>query len=121
MKSRVLYCALSFAAAAVSAPVSAERVARVDGLWCGTGLLNEFSLRLAQEAHEVTGTLMRKHRQRDLHGELRGNVLRTETTKYGALVLEVQGPRMQITGGDGPLALARGMVFTRATGPACTG
>jgi hypothetical protein len=96
------------------------RAGSVVGLWCGTGLLHEFSLDLAQPSpEEVSGTLSRKARKRELHGRLEGSILRTQSTKIGSLVLELDGGELRIVGGDGPLALAQGMVFTRARGPAC--
>jgi hypothetical protein len=92
----------------------------VAGLWCGTGLLHEFSLDLTQPSpEEVSGTLSRKARKRELHGRLEGNILRTQSTKIGSLVLKIDGGELRIVGGDGPLALAQGMVFTRARGSAC--
>ncbi|MBC5768074.1 hypothetical protein [Ramlibacter albus] len=92
-----------------------------DGLWCGQGLLNDFSLKLKQlGAQQVEGTLMRRDRVRTLEGSISGNTLRTQATKYGSLVLEATGGELKIMGGDGPLALARGNAFKRASGGACT-
>lgn len=104
----------------LGATVAPAWAGRVDGLWCGTGLLREFSLDLAQaSADEVSGTLARKDRKRELHGRLEGNVLHTQSTKVGSLVLELEGGQLRIIGGEGPLALAQGMAFTRARGLAC--
>ncbi|MBA2676049.1 hypothetical protein [Ramlibacter sp.] len=93
------------------------------GLWCGTGLLHEFRLKLAPGAdrNEVNGVLARKDRVRQLHGSFDGRTLRTQATKYGALVLTLAGNELRITGGDGPLALAQGTSFRRASGDACGG
>jgi hypothetical protein len=94
----------------------------VDGLWCGQGLLNEFSLKLKQlGGQQVEGTLMRRDRTRVLEGSLSGNTLRTQATKYGSLILEATGGELKIMGGDGPLALAKGTAFRRAAGLACSG
>jgi SAM-dependent methyltransferase len=95
--------------------------AQVDGLWCGTGPLREFSLRLTQRHQEVEGELLRKGRSRTIAGTMEGNVLRTQSTKVGALVLEKQGEELKVTDGEGPLALARGTAFRRGEGATCTG
>ncbi|RYY52493.1 MAG: class I SAM-dependent methyltransferase, partial [Comamonadaceae bacterium] len=95
--------------------------AQVDGLWCGSGPLREFSLRLKQQHQEVTGELLRRDRARTIEGHLDGNVLRTQATKVGALVLELEGEKLKITDGDGPLALVRGQSFTRSEAATCTG
>ena len=109
--------ALCIAAAAPSAGAST----RFDGLWCGTGLLSDFSLKLKQLSHEhVEGTLTRRDRARTIEGSVTGNTLRTESTRYGSLVLEAAGGELRIMGGDGPLALARGNAFLRASGSACS-
>jgi len=93
-----------------------------EGLWCGTGLLREFSLQLrGRGSREVDGRLMRRDRVRDVTGRIEGNRLRTEATRYGSLVLEAAGGELLITGGDGPLALASGTSFRRARGAACSG
>jgi hypothetical protein len=99
----------------------ATRVAAFDGLWCGTGLLHEFSLQLTQQRQDVQGTLVRRDRVREIEGRVDGSVLRTQSTKVGSLVLERAGDELRITGGDGPIALARGATFQRAAGAAGTG
>jgi hypothetical protein len=92
-----------------------------DGLWCGTGLLQDYSLKLKQlSSAEVEGTLMRRDRARLIEGSVTGNTLRTAPTKYGSLVLEAAGGELRIMGGDGPLALVRGNAFRRASGAACS-
>lgn len=95
--------------------------AQVAGLWCGDGLLHEFSLRLTQREEQVEGELLRKGRSRNIEGHIEGRVLRTESTKVGALVLEKQGDELRVQGGEGPIALARGTSFRRSTGETCTG
>ena len=95
--------------------------AQVQGLWCGTGPLRDFSLRLTQKHQEVEGELLRKGRSRTIAGRMEGNVLRTQSTRVGALVLEKQGEALTVTEGEGALALARGTSFRRGEGPACTG
>ena len=95
--------------------------ARVEGLWCGTGPLRDFSLKLTQHHQDVEGELLRKGRSRTIAGKMEGNVLRTQSTKVGALVLEKQGEELKVTDGEGPLALARGTAFRRGEGEVCTG
>ncbi len=95
--------------------------AQVDGLWCGTGPLRDFSLKLTQHHQDVEGELLRKGRSRTIAGKMEGNVLRTQSTKVGALVLEKQGEELKVTDGEGPLALARGTAFRRGEGETCTG
>ena len=93
-----------------------------DGLWCGTGLLRDFSLHLTgRDTREVEGRLVRRDRVRDVKGEIEGNRLRTQATRYGSLVLEAAGGELLITGGDGPLAMASGASFRRARGTGCAG
>ena len=44
-----------------------------DGLWCGTGLLRDFSLHLTgRDTREVEGRLVRRDRVRDVKGEIEG-------------------------------------------------
>ena len=93
----------------------------VSGLWCGSGPLREFSLRLTQTQQDVEGELVRRGRARTIEGHLDGNVLRTQSTKVGALVLEHQGDELKVTEGDGLLALARGQTFRRSDSGTCTG
>ncbi|MBA2964056.1 MULTISPECIES: SAM-dependent methyltransferase [Ramlibacter] len=95
--------------------------AQVGGLWCGSGPLHEFSLRLKQEHQEVEGELLRRDRARTIQGRMEGNVLRTESTRVGALVLELEGGKLKVIDGDGPLALVRGQAFTRVDAPSCPG
>lgn len=96
-------------------------VAAFGGLWCGTGLLHEFSLQLSQQQQDVQGTLVRRERRRELEGHVEGATLHTQATRHGSLVLERAGDELRVTGGDGLLAMARGATFQRASGGACTG
>jgi SAM-dependent methyltransferase len=95
--------------------------ARVEGLWCGNGLLHEFSLRLSQQHQQVQGSLVRRNRVRAIAGRVDGSTVRTEATRAGSLVLAMAGNELSVTGGEGALALARGATFRRATGTACDG
>ena len=105
---------------AQSTPAAPDAV-QVAGLWCGSGPLHEFSLRLTQRQQDVEGELVRRDRARTIQGRIEGNVLRTQATKVGALVLERQGDQLKVTDGDGPLALVRGQVFRRTDASTCTG
>jgi SAM-dependent methyltransferase len=90
-----------------------------DGLWCGTGLIHEFSLQLSQEHQQVQGKLARRDRVRVIEGRIEGATLHTQATRIGSLVLERSGDELRVTGGDGPLALAQGATFQRANGAGC--
>jgi SAM-dependent methyltransferase len=95
--------------------------ARVAGLWCGTGPLHEFSMRLDQRYQELEGTLTRKARVRPLKGSVQGTTVRTAPHDKGALVLQASGTELRVTGGEGPFTLLRGQVFQRASGERCGG
>ncbi len=95
--------------------------AKVQGLWCGVGLMHEFSLRLNQRFQQAEGTIARRGKERPVTVRVEGNVLHTSQTKQGSLVLEVTGDEMRVTGGTGPIALTRGQSFTRAQGDRCEG
>lgn len=95
--------------------------ARVEGLWCGNGLLREFSLRLSQQYQQARGELVRRDRVRAIEGTIDGRVLRTQATRVGALVLEQVGEELKVVDGDGPLAMARGTSFRKAAGAGCAG
>lgn len=93
--------------------------ARIDGLWCGSGPLRDFSLRVTQRYQEVEAALIRGDRVRDIQGLMAGTVLRTQSTRHGSLELTQEGPQLRVTGGQGTLAMARGASFARAAGDAC--
>jgi len=93
--------------------------ARIDGLWCGTGALRDFTLRVTQRYQEVEATLARGDRVREIQGRMAGSVLKTQSTRHGALEITQDGPQLRITGGEGALAMARGTSFSRAQGNAC--
>ncbi|HSV34079.1 MAG TPA: methyltransferase domain-containing protein [Ramlibacter sp.] len=93
--------------------------ARVDGLWCGAGLLQGSSLRIAQRHQEFEGTLALRHRSRELKGRIEGTALRIPAGRAGELVLGAEGAQLRVVTAGGPLTLAQGMHFTRAAGPAC--
>jgi hypothetical protein len=94
--------------------------ARVGGLWCGIGLLGDFTLEIAQHLHDFDAKLVRKGRVREITGRIEGSKLRTDPQRSETLELEALGDQLRITGGTGPLALARGQSFARATGDSCS-
>jgi hypothetical protein len=92
----------------------------VGGLWCGAGLLHEFRLEIAQQAHRVEGRLIRKNRIREITGRVEGALLRTDTYRDEWMELQAEGDELRIVGATGILALAQGQFFTRAHGATCT-
>jgi hypothetical protein len=96
--------------------------ARVDGQWCGAGFLRGTGLHLVQRHQEFEGTLVRGDRTRKVDGRIDGTTLRASresSGRAGELVLELQGEKLRIVSAGGPLALAQGMSFFRATGTGC--
>ncbi|MEY4711096.1 MAG: hypothetical protein RIS88_546 [Pseudomonadota bacterium] len=94
--------------------------ARIEGLWCGTGPLGDFSLRVTQRYQEVEATLTRGERARAIQGRMAGAVLRTQATRHGSMELTQEGAQLRVTGGDGALAMASGTAFQRARGAGCS-
>src|SRR3954466_15578328 len=72
-------------AASEPAPAASSSSARgaglFNGLWCGSGPLRSYSLRLTQREQDVEGELARPGRTRTIEGRIEGNVLRTQATK----------------------------------------
>lgn len=100
----------------------ASEAARVDGLWCGRGFLSGTTLSLARHDHEFEGTLTRGDRNRSVDGRIEGPILRTSAAsagRAGELVLRLEGDQLRIVTAGGPLTLAQGMAFARASGPDC--
>lgn len=93
--------------------------APVAGLWCGEGPLAGFSLKLTQRYQEIEGSLARGERVRTIQARMQGPVLQTQSTSQGALRLELAGQQLRVAGGEGPLALAQGTRFRRASGASC--
>lgn len=94
--------------------------ARVGGLWCGAGLLGDFSLEIVQRHREVTGKLVRKGRVREITGHVEGSMLRTDPQRNESLELQALGDELLIAAGTGPLALLRGQSFRRASDGSCS-
>jgi hypothetical protein len=93
--------------------------ARVQGLWCGAGLLRGTSLQLTQRYQEFEGTLAHRQRNRQLEGRIAGATLRVLGGRAGELVLQADGDELQIAAAGGPLALAQGQLFKRAAAGNC--
>ncbi|MBA4326754.1 MAG: SAM-dependent methyltransferase [Polaromonas sp.] len=94
--------------------------AKVDGLWCASGLLRGASIQLTQSYQTFSGTLGWRERTRALAGSISGNELRTPAGSSGELVLEAQGDVLRISSAQGNMALAQGARFTRAAGASCS-
>ncbi|MDO9359894.1 MAG: class I SAM-dependent methyltransferase [Polaromonas sp.] len=93
--------------------------ARVDGLWCATGLLRGASIKLTQTYQTFAGTLAWRDRTREMAGTINGTELRTPAGSSGELVLQANGDELRIASAQGNLALAQGATFRRTAGPTC--
>ncbi len=94
--------------------------ARVEGLWCASGLLRGASLRLSQKYQAFEGTLAWRDRTRPIAGLISGAELRTPAGSSGELVLQAVDDVLRITSARGNLAMAQGQTFTRTTGASCS-
>ena len=94
---------------------------QVDGLWCGIGLLHEFTLRINQQYHAFEAQLSRKGKTREVTGQIEGSTLRTDPQRNVVLVLRAMDDELRITHGTGQFALAQGQGFARAQGGSCGG
>jgi hypothetical protein len=92
----------------------------VGGLWCGAGLLRDFTLEIVQQYQEVQGRLVRKGRVREITGRIEGATLRTDPQRNETMELLAHDNQLRITDATGVLALARGQFFTRAVGGSCS-
>ncbi len=95
--------------------------ASIGGLWCGAGLLHEFTLEVAQQLQNVQGRLVRKGRVREMTGHVEGSVVKLDPQRDHTRELRAEGDELRITGATGVLALAIGQSFTRAAGNSCKG
>lgn len=117
--------ALACAGAATANP-AAEQVALrgapalVGGLWCGAGLLREFTLEVAQQYQNFEARLIRKNKIRQITGRVEGTRVRTDPQRNETMDLQVDGNALRIVGATGVLSLTRGQFFTRAVGGSCT-
>lgn len=92
----------------------------VGGLWCGAGLLRDFTLEIAQQYQNVHARLIRKGKVREITGRVEGGRVRTDPQRNETMDLLMDGNELRITGATGVLALTRGQFFTRAVGASCT-
>ena len=90
--------------------------ANVGGLWCGAGLIHEFTLEIAQQFQNVQGRLTRKTRVRELTGHVEGALVKTDPLRSETMELLAQGNELRVVDATGLLALALGQSFTRADG-----
>ncbi|MDP3606842.1 MAG: methyltransferase domain-containing protein, partial [Polaromonas sp.] len=93
--------------------------AKVDGLWCASGLLRGASIQLTQTYQTFTGTLGWHKRTRALAGTISGSELRTPAGSSGELVLEADGDVLRISAAQGNMALAQGATFRRTAAASC--
>jgi hypothetical protein len=117
--------ALAFASAAGATPAVDQVALRsapavVGGLWCGAGLLREFTLEVAQQYHAFEARLIRKNKIRQITGRVEGTRVHTDPQRNQTMDLLVDGNELRIVGATGVLALAKGQFFTRAAGASCT-
>jgi hypothetical protein len=120
---------LAFAAlplGAWSAPAPSTHVAMrqgaasIGGVWCGAGLLHEFTLEIAQQYQDFRARLVRKGRVREITGHMEGARVIADPQRNHTMELLAQGDELRIIGASGVLALAKGQFFTRAAGGSCT-
>ena len=97
-----------------------DTTANVGGLWCGAGLLHEFTLEIVQQFQNVQGRLTRKARVRELTGRVEGSLVKTDPLRNETMELLAQGNELRVVDATGLLALAQGQSFTRADGGSCT-
>jgi hypothetical protein len=100
--------------------VSLRRGIDVGGLWCGAGLLREFTLEIAQQYQNVEAKLVRKGRVREITGHVEGAMVKTDPQRNETMELLAQGDELRIIAATGVLALTTGQFFTRAAGGSCT-
>ncbi len=94
--------------------------AKVDGLWCASGLLRGASITLTQTYQNFSGTLAWRDRTRELTGSINGSELRTPAGSSGELALQAAGDELRIASAQGNMALAQGASFRRASGSTCS-
>ena len=94
--------------------------ARVDGLWCGSGVLGGAALRLGQKYQNFEGNLAWRDRSRAFVGQIAGFELRAVAGRHGELRLQARGDdRLQVLSSRGELELPPGWTFRRATSDRC--
>jgi hypothetical protein len=97
-----------------------QGAASIGGVWCGAGLLHEFTLEIAQQYQDFRARLVRKGRVREITGHMEGARVIADPQRNHTMELLAQGDELRIIGASGVLALAKGQFFTRAAGGSCT-
>jgi hypothetical protein len=97
-----------------------QGAAPIGGLWCGAGLLHEFTLEIAQQFQDFQARLVRKGRVREITGHMEGARVIADPQRNHTMELLAQGDELRIIGASGVLALAKGQFFRRANGGSCT-
>lgn len=92
----------------------------VGGLWCGAGLLRDFTLEIAQHYQQFEARLVRRGKVREISGRIEGATVRTDPHRDHTMELLAQGNELRIVGATGQLALAAGQFFTRAADGSCS-
>lgn len=92
--------------------------ARVEGLWCATGLRRGASIKLTQNFQAFAGTLAWRGRSHEFAGTINGTELRTPAGS-SEMVLQAAGDSLRIASARGNVALIR-TSFRRATGTTCS-
>lgn len=93
--------------------------AKVQGLWCGAGLLRGTRMQLTQAYQVFQGTIERRGRTRTLEGRIDGVLVRSSTGKAAQLGLELDGDALRIVSTGEGYDLLRGSAFRRAAGTRC--
>ena len=119
MRSRLFASLLSLAFALLAPAAHANTP--FQGLWCGNGLLKDYSLHLSPggQGGEIAAVLARKGRKREIQGHVDDGLLRSQATKYGSLVLSAIANELRIVDGEGTAAILRGFSFRRAGEQGC--
>jgi hypothetical protein len=112
---------IALASAMIALPLGASATASIGGLWCGAGLLHEFTLEIAQQSTDVQARLVRKSRVREITGHVEGTRVKLDPQRDHTMELQAQGNELRIVTASGVLALATGQSFTRASGGSCKG
>ncbi|RYZ00273.1 MAG: class I SAM-dependent methyltransferase [Comamonadaceae bacterium] len=94
--------------------------ARVDGLWCGSGVARASSLQVTQRFQDFQARIVAPGGMRELAGRIRGTQLQAGPAGE-ALSLEASGDTLRVSGASGPLASLQGQAFSRARSGACPG
>lgn len=109
----------AFAQPAPQVVASRDQPASIEGLWCGIGLLHDYSIQVHQKYREFEAMLHRRDRSRPVTGRIEGDRIVTDPQKNIVLELRAIGDELRITNGTGQFALARGQGFFRAPGASC--